>query len=403
MERGQVTTPFGRRPMSLALLKQQVRTTQIESQAFVDKWKVFRAACAAKHLLNLHDRSLAVLDALLSFHPDSELRGDARLVVFPSNEQLAVRAHGIAGATLRRHLSILVDAGLIIRKDSANGKRYARKSRAGQIEDAFGFDLSPMLTRAPELFELAQNVAAERLEFRRTKEELTICRRDIRKLIAAAIEEGAKGDWARIEQIYGERAAAIPRSPRIEDITALLAEMTSIRDEIIRMLNFQDYPPHTSGNDAQDERHIQNSESDNHIEFEDCSGKEPEGKSEPVSPATSVLKAFPLAMVLRACPQILDYSRGRIVADWRDLMSAAVTVRTMLGVSAGAYQSACEAMGPENAAVSMACILERAEHINSPGGYLRDLTRKAKSGEFSLGPMLMALLRSNEGLAQRAG
>ncbi len=51
-------------------------------------------------------------------------------------------------------------------------------------------------------------------------------------------------------------------------------------------------------------------------------------------------------------------------------------------------------MGPENAAVTIACILERGGHINSPGGYLRDLTSKAKRGEFSLGPVLMALLRA---------
>lgn len=52
-------------------------------------------------------------------------------------------------------------------------------------------------------------------------------------------------------------------------------------------------------------------------------------------------------------------------------------------------------MGPENAGVAVACILERAGHINSAGGYLRDLTAKARQGKFSLGPMLMALLRAN--------
>lgn len=46
------------------------------------------------------------------------------------------------------------------------------------------------------------------------------------------------------------------------------------------------------------------------------------------------------------------------------------------------------------------CVLERAGHINSPGGYLRDLTSRAERGEFSLGPVLMALLRS-QGSNQR--
>jgi len=76
-------------------------------------------------------------------------------------------------------------------------------------------------------------------------------------------------------------------------------------------------------------------------------------------------------------------------------MSAAVVVRSMLGVSPSAYQDACDAMGPENAAATVACILERNHLINSAGAYLRDLTRRTQNGEFSLGPMLMALLRGS--------
>jgi replication initiation protein RepC len=76
-------------------------------------------------------------------------------------------------------------------------------------------------------------------------------------------------------------------------------------------------------------------------------------------------------------------------------MSAAVTIRSMLGVSASAYQDACMAMGPENTATVMACILERGGHINSAGGYLRDLTRRTEAGEFAIGPMLMSLVRVN--------
>ncbi|MBU4527606.1 MAG: hypothetical protein KUA43_07440 [Hoeflea sp.] len=51
----------------------------------------------------------------------------------------------------------------------------------------------------------------------------------------------------------------------------------------------------------------------------------------------------------------------------------------------------------------MACILERAGHINSAGGYLRDLTSRAERGEFSLGPMLMAQIRANGTGERRAG
>ncbi|WP_037173991.1 plasmid replication protein RepC, partial [Rhizobium sp. Pop5] len=115
------------------------------------------------------------------------------------------------------------------------------------------------------------------------------------------------------------------------------------------------------------------------------------------------LKSFPLGLVLQACPQILDYGPGGTIGNWRDLMSAAVIVRSMLGVSPSAYEEACAGMGPENAATVIACILERGGHINSPGGYLRDLTRRTERGEFAIGPMLMALVRANGGVRRDAG
>lgn len=96
------------------------------------------------------------------------------------------------------------------------------------------------------------------------------------------------------------------------------------------------------------------------------------------------------------------YGPGGNVESWRDLMVAAVVVRSMLGVSPSAYEDACEVMGPENAAATIAAILERAGHISSAGGYLRSLTERARRGEFSLGPVLMALLRAGGQEAKHA-
>lgn len=396
MQKIDVTTPFGRRPMTLALVRRQVATAEIKPGKSIDKWKVFRDASSARERLGLQDRSLAVLDALLSFYPDKELRQDAQLIVFPSNSQLALRAHGIAGATLRRHLALLVEAGLIVRKDSANGKRYARKDRVGEIESAFGFDISPLLMRAEELAGLAQQVAADRAAFRRAKENLTICRRDVRKLISAAIEEGVPGDWGAIEEIYIGLVARIPRSPTLIDILTILDEMTLLQEEIVNRLEIQEEDENSNGNAAHNERHIQNSNTDSLSESEPSSGKERGVKSVgETRPKQEQIQMFPLGMVLRACPDISMYGPGGAIESWRDMMTAAVVVRSMLGVSPSAYQEACEVMGAENAATAIACILERNGHISSAGGYLRDLTRKAAKGEFSLGPALMALLRAN--------
>lgn len=396
MQSGRVTTPFGRRPMTLALVKGQLEAGEAKPAAAIDKWKVFRDLSEAKAVFGLQDRALAVLHALLSFYPDTELSEERGLVVFPSNVQLSIRAHGITGTTLRKHLGILVEAGLILRRDSPNGKRYAHRSRGGEIEQAFGFDLAPLIARAGEIAQAAQAVAAETQRFKRIREALTICRRDVRKLITAAMEERAEGDWAGIETMYIALVARLPRAPNCQDVDCVLEDMLMLREEILNLLEIQLKTQKSDGNDDENRRHIQNSKPESIYELEPSSREEQGGKPSPdIKPVRVPQKAFPLSLVLRACPQIADYTTGGAITGWRDLMSAAVVVRSMLGVSPSAYQEACEVLGAENAAIAVACILERAEHINSAGGYLRDLTRKSARNEFGLGPMLMAALRAN--------
>ncbi|PWE54054.1 replication initiation protein RepC [Metarhizobium album] len=396
MQIGNVTTPFGRRPITLALVRRQLQSAEVPTGKSVDKWKVFRDACEARAMLGVQDRALAVLDALLTFYPHAELGEEHGLVVFPSNAQLSIRAHGITGTTLRRHLAALVEAGLIIRKDSPNGKRYARKDGEGAIDQAYGFSLAPMLARAEELASMAQQVAAERRRFLVAKEGLSICRRDVRKLLSAAMKEGAPGDWLAVEAMFLKLVSRIPRTPGTEHLEELRDEMALLRDEIVNRLEIQAESKKTAGNAVGNDRHIQNSNTDSIHESEPRLKIKQDGRpqrrqmTEPAMP-------FPLGMVLKACPQIGDYGSGGMITQWRDLMTAAVVVRSMLGVSPSAYQEACDVMGPENAATAIACILERAGHIQSAGGYLRDLTRKAARGEFSLGPMLMALTRQNSG------
>lgn len=106
--------------------------------------------------------------------------------------------------------------------------------------------------------------------------------------------------------------------------------------------------------------------------------------------------------MLKACPEIADYAAAGI-GNWRDLMIVAAQVRGYLGISPSAYAEALDVLGQENTAVVIACILQRAQHINSAGGYLRSLTEKARAGGFSVGPMLMAALKSSSSTPRMAG
>ncbi|PWE52998.1 replication initiation protein RepC [Metarhizobium album] len=403
MQVGNVTTPFGRRPMTLALVRSQMRASQIEPGKQIDKWKIFRDACDARSLLGLRDRALAVLNALLTFYPEASLSDESNLIVFPSNAQLTARANGIAGSTLRENLAHLVEAGLIQRCDSPNGKRYARKGTDGAIETAYGFSLSPLLARSEELALLAQQVAATQRHLKFVKERITIARRDVRKLLSAAIEDGVSGNWETVESLYVALMARLRAAKTTEAFEGLLEELELLREEVINQLETLIITEKTDTNDADIRQHIQNSNTESIIELEPSSRNELGEKPRPdIERKIEPIKAFPLGMVLRACPEIAMYGPGGNIESWRDLMFAAVVVRSMLGVSPSAYQDACEVMGPENAAATMAAILERVGHISSPGGYLRDLTGKARRGEFSLGPVLMALLRASGQEAKRA-
>lgn len=401
METGIATTPFGRRPMSLALLAAQNEANEIPDGKAVDKWQVYRDLCEGKSLVGIGDRALAVLAALLSFYPDDELSEENGLVVFPSNRQLILRAHGMSEPTLRRHLASLVENGLVIRRDSPNGKRYARKGRGGAFEEAFGFSLAPMLARADEFSDAAERVRAGNRALKLMRERITLHRRDIGKLIEAAVEEDVPGDWGSLWKRFRAIVDTIPRRAAIADLEPIVGDLASIREEVDILLNSHMNVEDSNGNDDRTERQQSDSNTYAPIELEPAF-EQSRATAEPRRNPQEPSKGYPLGFVLKACPEIIDYALEGI-ASWRDLMAVAAQVRGYLGVSPSAYEDACHVMGAETAAIVIACILQRAQHINSAGGYLRVLTEKARAGEFTVGPMLMAAFKSNGAPSRMAG
>ncbi len=401
METGIATTPFGRRPMSLAMLAAQSESREIPKGRVVDKWQIYRNLCEGKSIVGIGDRALAILNALLSFYPDSELSEENGIIVFPSNAQLSLRAHGMPEPTVRRHLAALVDCGLIIRRDSPNGKRYARKGRGGEIEEAFGFSLAPLLARAYEFEAAVERVRADNRALRLMRERITLHRRDIHKLIEAALDEDVPGDWGGLWKRFRGVVGAIPRRACIAELEPIVADLAALHDEVDKLLEIHMKCTNPSGNDSQNERQQSDSNTDSIFEFEPALEKRG-ATAEPRTRTTEAPKTYPLGMVLKACPEIADYAVDGI-GNWRDLMITAAQVRGYLGVSPSAYEEACHVMGQEIAAIVIACILQRAQHINSAGGYLRALTDKARAGAFSVGPMLMAALKANGVTARMAG
>lgn len=378
------------------MLASQALTKKAPEGARIDKWKTFYAIRDAKELLGASDRSLTILNALLSFHLDDELTADGDLIVWPSNAKLTERTNGMPATSLRRHLAVLVDCGIIIRRDSPNGKRYARKGRGGQIEQAYGFDLSPIVARAEEFRELAEAVKAEKRAFQVARERLTLIRRDIVKLIETGIEENVPGNWGRVHQTYQAIVSRLPRTaPRqllddvYIDLHALCMEIREVLESFVKTSN-------PDANESHCGAHIQNSNPDLHPESEHSLGNNEEagGSAEETDNLRSLpKKELPLAIVIDACSNLHDLAQGGSIRHWREFLAAAELVRPMLGISPSAWREACEVMGEQHAAITLAAIFQRSDRINSAGGYLRSLTDKARAGKFSTWPMIMALLR----------
>jgi replication initiation protein RepC len=402
MQSRQPTTPFGRRSLTLAHVAAQMTASARQPDKVVHKWRIFRAICTARPALCVSERSLAVLNALLSFHPETTLAAEDDLIVFPSNEQLCLRAHGMPPSTLRRQLAALVDAGLIVRRDSPNGKRYARKGRGGEITLAFGFDLSPLAARAEEFERMAEEIEAEARAVRLARESITLCRRDIAKIIATGIEEGVPtrragrgpASWQEIHATFRGLVEGISRNPRLGELEVAAEALSSLANEVLNIMENHLKLSIISANESHNERHKQNSNPKPPIELEPSLRKGRAERAE-LNPRMSAVteRAYPLGMVLSACPDIVDYAKGGI-SNWRDFLATAAVVRPMLGISPSAWEEARGVMGETEAAVVVACLLQRSSTIQSAGGYLRELTRKAGEGAFSLGPILMAQINA---------
>ena len=361
--------------------------------AQAEKYRIIRALSEARPVWGLSDRTIAVLEALASFHQDRHLDGRAPIIVFPSNAELSLRARGMSPATLRRHLASLVEAGLILRRDSANGKRYCRRDDRGTVESAFGFDLAPLALRAEEILSSAALVRDTARRIARLRTEISLHLRDIAKIIDAAATEGFATLDATLWQDGLERlrglSGRVLRNGTEAHLSARRAALVALRAEVEAGYLAAVSNEKMSANDDQSEPHIQSSDSENSfdrgrdrietaVETEDAIA--PERKS-----AGIALHDF-----LKLCPDIADYARGG-VSGWPDVIGAASVVRTMLGISPSAWFAAQKAMGEIGAAIVMAGILQRSAAIRSPGGYLRDLTARAEDGRFSIGPMLKAL------------
>ena len=391
-------SPF-MRPISHAHLRVIERPEASVPGRPVNKWELLRELSKAQAAFGVSERDLTVLQGLLSFFPDDALGGNAEMVVFPSNKAICERLNGMPCSTMRRHLARLVEAGLLQRRDSPNGKRYVRKH--GEERVAFGFDLSPLYRQSEEIARAAEAVREAEERVRRLREVVSLMRRDLAALAEFGDEmQPGLGLWDQLRDTAALTARALRRKLSIEDLAAYRADLEALLDQARNIIDGPE-TEEMNTNDARSERHHHNSKKES-IDLEPAleksraaSGVPDVDRDEPVADVdeqdTRHLPKIPLHLVIAACPSLKTFYQGEI-RHWHQLFDAACHVRPAMGISASAWEEAQRFMGPEQASIVVSAMLERFEDIRSPGGYLRALTAKAAAGEFSCGPMVMALI-----------
>jgi replication initiation protein RepC len=391
-------SPF-MRPISHAHLRVIERPEASVPGKPVNKWELLRELSKAQAAFGVTERDLTVLQGLLSFFPDDALGGNAEMVVFPSNKTVCERLNGMPCSTMRRHLSRLVEAGLLMRRDSPNGKRYVRKH--GDERVTFGFDLCPLYCRAEEIARAAEAVREAEDRVRRLREVVSLMRRDLAALAEFGEEMQPRlGFWDQLRDTAALTAHALRRKLSLEDLSAYRTNLETLLDQARNVIDGPEAEDMNT-NDARFERHHHNSSKDS-IDFEPAleqggaAADAPDAETGEIEadveePDMRRVPKIPLHLVIAGCPSLKTFYQGDI-RHWHQLFDAACQVRPAMGISASAWEDAQRCMGPEQASIVVVAMLERFAEIKSPGGYLRALTSKAAAGEFSCGPMVMALM-----------
>ena len=375
----------------------------------VSRKDLLKAARDAVRALALDRSERQLIECLAVCFGEQQLASG--LLCWPSNEHIAKKT-GMSERTIRRAIAKLRERGLIVMRDSANGKRFPISNAKGETVDARGFDLTPLHARGGEFAERARALDIEDQVRRQLRDDLTAARHVLLDLCTedpsgAYVEILARASavvWPLKESAPEEYAAAI------EAFLALAEEAREIRYR-------SDLSAETSGSAGHPGRH---SEQDSKPSIENCnavqhsshstfdyargSGNEAfrEKRGGDVRRNEQALenanKALPkdIALWLAACPELSEW--GTITTIERAAALGAELIRAC-GLARHAFDHAAARLGAVNAGLLGLFVCQRhadgerrgGTPIRSPGGLFVMLAREIERGRHPLEKELIAM------------
>jgi replication initiation protein RepC len=378
----------GRRASAAALDAQ--KNYSIDEGRVVSRKEFAAAARDAMKALRLNPAMRHVLAELVGCWGE-KMVGE-QCLVWPSNEYLVERT-GLSERSVRYGVRGLVEMKLVTPRDSANGKRFAVKTKAGEVKDAYGFDLTPLYARRGEWAGTLLEIQAEKDRIRRMFDDITICRRAAEEaLIALKTEFPDKWKPEIAEEMEGI-VARLPRrraAPSDTLLESVLGEVRAIRAKAEEAF----YNAACDGNDC---RHIETTKES--IQDSSLSELPKEVEAREYSSITPGFASPGLKLILDACPAVGEYANA--VETEADLVAAGRFIRGALGAHESAWNEAVKVLGPVRAAIVVAITLQLhvddvasgKNHIKNPGGYFRALMRLVAAGKMNLQTELLTMSR----------
>jgi replication initiation protein RepC len=381
---------------------------------------------AAAPYLGLRPNVVHAVDWLFRFTDPVDWQPSSRPIVWPSAAmQQQDMGLGVTQVkTLNRHL---VELGLVVMRDSPNGKRYGRRGPDGRIIEAYGFDLSPIASRFTEFQAIAKAGREERARISALKRRATIARNGIRQLLETAGKETIGGDeWDASHRCATKASRGLAGLKNLDEMEMAVATLERVQSEMRVSLETAltaradslapsgDLPVNNDPREPENWPHITTTNQLlNPKDTVTASGRRtsaPLANNPPgaqiAAAATSgiqrgvgnfkrqtnlsradsgfLLKITPVEL-MKLAPRLKPYLRDTS-PQWPEMVEAADWLREELGISKSIWGDACLAMGREQAAIAVAIVSAKPpNHFHSsPGAYFHGMVARANAGELHL-------------------
>ena len=113
---------------------------------------------------------------------------------------------------------------------------------------------------------LAENIRADRWELGIVRERITLCRRDIAKMIATGIEEKIAADWPRIHRAFTAILGRMRRKASRALLEPIADELAVMAAEVLSLLGQYAKTQDSGVTESRYERHIQSSNIETPVE-----------------------------------------------------------------------------------------------------------------------------------------